>query len=187
MQKAPRTRASGFTLIELTIVLVVIGVIMSVTLRLSWSYLKDLDFKSIKDEFVSTFVLQISQVTSSNYHSNQKVTHFTQELSTGSRLTGSYRAQDGVIQTVPFKFVHGGINRIWQQGKSQEWIGNLMIRQEPYRLGCEVSFTGTKNEGVRLSTGSMFLLLSSPRTAKRYCLKLQLSTCKMQDIGCEGN
>jgi len=58
----------AFTLIEMVIVLVIIGILMGVTMRFSANRISDLKAQSLKDTFVADYAMVQSQNLASSYH-----------------------------------------------------------------------------------------------------------------------
>ena len=68
LEKKVKKIVSGFTLIEMVIVLVIIGILMGVTMRFSSSRISDLKAQSLKDMFVDAYTLVQSQNLASSYY-----------------------------------------------------------------------------------------------------------------------
>jgi prepilin-type N-terminal cleavage/methylation domain-containing protein len=73
----------GFTLLEMVIVLLVIGILMAATMRFGSGRIVDLKAQSIKEQFVGYYNDLYSQNMTSSFRDGQKYQTLTVVLTTG--------------------------------------------------------------------------------------------------------
>lgn len=72
----------AFTLIEMVVVLVVIGILMGITMKFGSNRIVDLRAQSLKDKFVDSYNIIQSQNLASSYHLNTRYTTLTLTFAT---------------------------------------------------------------------------------------------------------
>ena len=83
MKKALVLIKSGFTLIEMLIVLVVIGILMAATMRFGSGRIVDLKAQSIKEQFVGYYNDLYSQNMTSSFRDGKKYQHLALNFGSG--------------------------------------------------------------------------------------------------------
>ncbi|MEI8090965.1 MAG: type II secretion system protein [bacterium] len=84
----------AFTLIEMVLVLVIIGILMGVTMKFGSNRITDLKAQSLKDKFVDTYSEVQSQNLASSYHQQYRYTTLT--LTFGSGIVATYDGSGAV-------------------------------------------------------------------------------------------
>ena len=149
----------AFTLIEMVIVLVIIGILMGVTMKFSSNRIVDLKAQSLKDAFVDSYALAQSQNLASSYH--WKFHYTTMTLTFWNGILAQY---DGSGDTQLFSDMeHMKLtNVIWTQ----------VLSLTPYHMGC------TLNEWTWVSFN---LEVNGNKT---YCFSINPNTCTLKELPC---
>ncbi len=150
----------AFTLIEMVLVLVIIGILMGVTMKFGSNRITDLKAQSLKDKFVDTYSEVQSQNLASSYHQQYRYTTLT--LTFGSGIVATYDGS-GAVQL--FSDTQD------MQIKNIVWPSTLFLT--PYHMGC------TSKEWTWMS----FALEVNGN--KTYCFQIVTDTCKLIEIACE--
>ena len=74
----------GFTLLELLIVMVIMGILLGMTMHFGSDRVKDLDRQSVSDQFVDNFQNFIGQSRTSSYLYGQKYTELVIHILSGA-------------------------------------------------------------------------------------------------------
>lgn len=155
----------GFTLTELLVVLLIIGIVLGMTANFSLDYSKSIQFKSSKESLVLFFQERVSKLSSTNSINNQTVKTAEIWERSGSELwfyamfeswsrESSVRVNDGLLS------------------------GFVPLHLKPYSLGCVAS-------GQLLqTTGAVAFSYQAIQLPKRYCFQVQLDTCKLLEVAC---
>lgn len=152
----------AFTLIEMVIVLVVIGILMGATMYFGSDRIVDLKAQSLKDSFVDEYHMVHSHNLASSYQ-------------------GTYRYSTGTIRLDPDQWVVVAYDGI-VTGQLLSDLTNMKVQISwpntlsfvPYHMGCEM-MGGTW-------TGISFTLLITPH--KKYCFDIRLDTCTLRESVC---
>lgn len=161
----------SFTLIELLIVIFIIMILMLLTLNLGWNYIKNIQFKNDKEDFLSTYNKVYSKTISSNYFGWKKYSEFGMSI---------YRWKN-FIELEAFS----GNNKIllWRKVFNMGVMSwNFMTWNfyfKSYELGCRFS-DGTS----MLTWGDVALKLISTYNNDKYCFNINLDACKLSQIKC---
>lgn len=164
-----RIAKKAFTLLEIIIVLSIISILLTVTLRFWSNRIKDLTYQSTKEQFVATYEQLYSQTLTSNYHNN--IRYDTLHITLGSWAKQlSYRFDNGVVQSshISEPFILSGLKL------DDKDIENVNISMRPYTLGCTL--------WISWSMLSFTLLVEQIQS---YCFTINNDTCKLIEKKCE--
>ncbi|MFA5748038.1 MAG: type II secretion system protein [Candidatus Absconditabacterales bacterium] len=163
----------AFTLIEMMIVIAVIAILLTVTLKFGNSRILDLKNQSSKEEFTSFYNQLYSQNLISNYQNAQKYNFMEIYLSTG--IGYSYDGNKDIIYNQISKDINIiGLNI---SGKQSD---KVKLKLLPFKLGCDIINTNTNLTGDSLQ----FNILVG-KTQKKYCFEIGSQNCKLIQVNCE--
>lgn len=190
-KKTNAKKNSAFTLIELLVVIVIIGIVMWTTSGVSRSYVRDLDFKNKKEDLVWYYLINTSKVLSSNYINGKSFDHarvdFRIQTGWSQALSRNFISSEGTMIQQEVSLLLGQASII--STRIQQIItSGLSLEMYSYGDGCRarplVSDVRSPNSDLLVYTGDVQIHLAYPGTTKRYCLAIQLQTCKMRDVSC---
>lgn len=161
----------AFTLIEMVIVLLIIGILMAATMRFWWNRIVDLKAQSIKEQFVWHYNDLYSQNMTSSFRNAQKYDTLMLVFTTGM----IYRLDDGPLMnnlTLPNLELKN--LRFWVEEISFPMANLLFI---PYHLWCSI------NNGPH-TWNVLYFDLIIPENGKQYCFEIISQTCKLVETKC---
>lgn len=152
-----------FTLIETVIVITILAILLSATVFLWYGYMKWLQVKREKEEFLSRVEYTLGFVRTSNYYLSNKYTYLDLQMSVDN-MQGIFNSGTG-FETI-------------QLEKSQLAFSGLdpAIRLVPYAREC--TYLDDSN-----ATGFSFSL-DSTINSDTYCFNRDLSVCKLFLVTC---
>lgn len=167
----------AFTLIEMLLVIVIIGVLMMMVFRFGGDRLQLLQMQTTKETIVWFREEIINNNRTSSYIIDQNyqtvdVTFTTQS----SQITSSYISTTGTVilseQSKPYA------NAFWTASASWNILETLTLTYTPYELGCSIGSDGQ-------SYSEAMLKLESLGNPKAYCFAILTQTCMVQEVVCE--
>ncbi len=160
----------GFTLIEIVIVLVVIGILMAATMRFGSGRIVDLKAQSLKEDFVGYYNEIYNQNMTSSYRDQKHYQGLTMSFNSGM----SFQIDDNPVLVAPHISVLTFRGLILD---TQTVSSSVQIQLVPYILWCILS-----SQGI---TGNIFSFqLYVPQNDKQYCFEIKSETCKLVEIRC---
>ncbi len=159
----------GFTLIEIVIVLVVIGILMTATMRFGSGHIVDLKAQSLKEDFVGYYNELYNQNMTSSYRNEKQYKFLTIHFDTGIRYQTD---SDPVVQEPNLAAVTFRELMLDSQKTS-----SAQIQLVPYMLWCTFM-----SQGI---TGNIFSFqFYVPQNGKQYCFEIKSETCKLIEMKC---
>lgn len=164
MKKALVLIKSGFTLVEMVIVLLVIGVLMTATMRFGSGRIVDLKAQSLKEQFVGRYNDLYNQNMTSSFRDGTKYQQLTigfgsgtwYQVDTSAPISGS--KLDGLVFR---SFVI-----------DEDEASSVSLSFAPYMLGCSFEWS--------LFSFQVFV----PENGKQYCFEIPSETCKLIETKC---
>lgn len=114
----------AFTLIELLIVITIIGILSTITLKLNWWQIKDMEAMNDKEQRLSRHKNQNNIITNTNFIDKRKIL-------TGIQFIYTHWSQS-VIENIEWSSVQHSL-------KYHTLSGNLTITKQPLTLWCTVT------------------------------------------------
>ena len=159
----------GFTLIEMVIVLLIIGILMAATMRFWSGRIVDLKAQSLKEQFVGYYNEFYGQNMTSSFRDGKKYQILTITFDTGIW----YQVDQGPFVVEPK--LSGLVFRQLMLDNQQVAMVNLQLT--PYILWCSLTSQST--------TGSTFSFETYvPENGKQYCFEIKAETCKLVETKC---
>lgn len=151
----------SFTLIEMLIVLVIIGILMAATMKFWSNRIVDLKAQSLKEQFVGYYNDIYSQNLTSSFHNGIKYQHLSLTFTEGEPL--SWLALSSLL--------FSGLMLSGQKTTS------VQVTFTPYILWCSLTSDRT--------TWSIFTFQTYiPENGKQYCFEIKSETCKLIETRC---
>ena len=161
----------GYTLIEIMIVIVIISILMTVTMRFGSNRINDLKHQSTKEQFFSAYDKLYSQNMTSNYHNwirfeslQIDLTNWSDQIYYGFDGSGGYKSD------ILDNYVITGL--MLDSGE----INNVELNLKPYTIWCDM----INNE--QTWTILKFDILVDGQ--KSYCFTIKSDTCKLIEKIC---
>ena len=166
----------GFTLIEILIVIIIIGVLMTVTMQFWSKRIDDLGYQAGREQFLSAYDKLYSQAMTSNYHEGIRydILHIT--LSSGENAL-SYAYDSGDYQNVSIS-TPAVISWLRADGNI---VNDVNLNLQPYTLWCWI----VSNDGDEIHTWSVVKFGLIVKSQKQYCFSIKNDTCKLIEQKCE--
>lgn len=163
-----------FTLVEMLVVIVIIGILLIIGMGLSRNSLEKLKVKSVSEEFAGVFDTIFLQVNASNYQNQQTYTGIELVLSGwASELTYQYLGESQEIHNQSWVFVWKFI--ITGLTGDSNALDTAKVVYQPFSPAC------------RINEGNIASLSFSVRTKGRQnaCFRLDNTYCRLQSVACE--
>lgn len=195
-----RTGKKGFTLIEMVIVVVIIGILMLVGLGLNRDQLKTLKSKTLIENLQGDWDQAFMHLLNSSSIDNQKFAFMQIKLNkTENTMELSYfKAWDGDSENEEEKNEKSDANSRDPSGLEQFWtlslasqtqwtfsqlkvanqeMEDLMLLYQPFSPRCQVQ-NSTQNEASQTVS---FILENA---GKQHCFQLQSDYCRLKAVSC---
>lgn len=168
------SRKPWFTLLEMLIVIVIMGILFAMTLWFGASRVKDLDRQSVSDQFVDGFNSIVWQSRSSSYLDGQKYTSLLIYFASWSNLIDvSLSGVQNIPITPVFK---SNILTIKQLFVDQKEIPILTLALMPYSIWCQILSDSMVSSGATIVTDI---------SGQASCYRLDTSLCTLKKILCQ--
>lgn len=166
----------AFTLLEMLVVIVIVGILLAIGLGLSRENLEKLKAKAVSEEITGLFDMVFLQVNATNYQ--EKLNY------TGIQLTLSKAANQ-----IPYVYLGESDELTSQSGTlagkflitklqiDEEEVEELKVLYQPFSPTC--SLLSTDKEGK-----TAFFAVQ-PQGRKEACFQLNADYCRIQAVECE--
>jgi len=161
----------GFTLIEMMIVLVIIGVLMAATMRFGSNRITDLKAQSIKEQFVGYYNEIYGQNMTSSFRDGKKYQQLIVSLESGMW----YQIDQGPFVVEP-KLSALTFRELMLDDQKTDRINLTFV---PYKLWCPITSSPWTTWDV--FTFQVYV----PENGKQYCFEIASETCKLIEQRCE--
>lgn len=160
----------GFTLIEMLIVLVIIGILMTATMRFGSGRIVNLKAQSLKEQFVGYYNELYSQNLISSFRDGKKYQKLIIDFETGM----SYQIdQESLIREPKFSSI-----KFIELMLDSQRIDKIYLNLTPYILWCPMVSS-------QWHTGDIFSFqLYVLENGKKYCFEIKTETCKLVETRC---
>lgn len=169
-----KSKKNWYTLLEIMIVLGVIIVIMTITMRFSSSRIDDLQIQTSKDDFKNNYEQLLLSNMSSNYHDGERYSNINitmQSWTNGFTYTIKDEAWESKIYT-EFSDNKQIINRIITDNQEQS---EIQIQLMPYKIGCKILVDDQSYTQAIIQTQAK---------NKTHCFKITTNICKFESMLC---
>ncbi len=164
-----KNAVSGFTLIEMVIVIVIIGILMWATMWFGSGRIADLKSQSVKENFIAHYNELYAQHMTSSSHDGKYYQYMTIQLSSGLEYsfdTGLLSFPDASFQLTNFLL-------------DTKAISSARLLFAPYILGCWI-----RDEDDQEGNMLKFSLSMIPQNEMTYCFEISSETCKLAEVKC---
>lgn len=162
----------GFTLIEMAIVLLIIGILMAATMRFGSGRIVDLKAQSLKEQFVGYYNDLYSQNMTSSFRDGKKYQVLTVTFDSGTW----YQVDQGPFVIDP-KLSGLTFRELTLDDQN---IDSVNLQFTPYILWCVIT------SPLQWTTGQVFSFQAYvPENGKQYCFEIKSETCKLIEQRCK--
>lgn len=163
--------SKGFTLIEMVLVLLVIGILMAATMRFWSGRIVDLKAQSLKEQFVWFYNELYNQNMTSSFRDKTKYQLLTLSFASGVW----YQVDQGPFITEP-KLSALTFRNLMLDTLPADTID---IHLTPYILWCPIT-------SWKWTTWDLFSFqIYVPENGKQYCFEIKTETCKLIETRCD--
>lgn len=159
----------GFTLVEIMMVISILAILMTITMRFGSNRINDLKYQNIKEQFISAYERIYSDNMTSNYNNGNRYEILNVELKeNGNQIFYSFDYWDSKIANIQWDFSITWMLINWEKKN------NAILTMEPYNIWCSI------NE-LTWSNINLDILVEEN---KRYCFEIKSDTCKLIEKLC---
>lgn len=178
----------GFTLIEMLIVIVIIWILMTISMWISWDRVRVLKTKAVEEQILYNYNNLFSKNMLTNYYSwelykDLKIV-FTEW---NSSFQYYYNKFDGGSYTWNTFLQSGKYNISEILGDNNRNLRNVNIIFYPYELWCKISAVEQSSNRTNNNSNNPISSLKIKflvNDNEDYCVKLSSDLCKMERIDC---
>ncbi len=166
-----KLKKKWFTLLEIIIVISIIVIIMTITMKFSGSRIKELEAQTGKDDFKNNYEQLLLSNMSSNYNGEERYTALYIKIETWSHWF-DYRLEQESWDMKLFTWFSDS-KQIIKEIKINNQTSNIVdIKLLPYTIGCKIN----DQEGITK--------IKTEIRNKIYCFKITTNICKLEYIPC---
>ncbi len=173
----------AFTLVEILIVIVIIGIIMGMTMNFWWNQIRRLQTKTIEETYLDTLNILQNKVLMSNYYEDKKFSKLTLTFEKGNSVKSKFIGEgiDNNINQLQLMDSSHVIDNIWSKKDNDEYksINSILVKYIPYEFWCEIVWWEDSNK-VNYNN----FVFQTTHKNKKTCYQLTATTCKYQRKDC---
>lgn len=167
-----KSKKNWYTLLEIMIVLGVIIIIMTITMKFSSSRIDDLNAQTSKDDFKNNYEQLLLSNMSSNYHNWERYDSLT--ITMQSWTNGfTYLIENEWWETKTYTGYTENRQIITRILTNDEEQSALKIQLTPYKIWCRINNEETTEAMIQIEAKN-----------KIHCFKLTTNMCKLEYITC---
>ena len=192
--------AYAFTLVEMVIVLVIIGILFTVTLFLSWDQIQKVRDKTVKESILAEMQSRYSRnLWSSSFawmmYNTMDVTFSWWENKIDFKYNAKSEEEDNNIEnTFTDKFVIKYITKNYYDtdtsSPKNNKVDNIKLTYTPYQISCKI--WGWEEEGEeegQQEENNNVVMIIRVNDSRDYCFEIQEKNCRLMEMSeskCEG-
>lgn len=167
-----------FTLIELVIVLAIVALLFSVTIKLSRGNIANVEVRQEKEDFIATYYDVLLNNLTSKYHGDTiytgVVVHF-EKGATGITYTFIWNTT-ATLDRHTFRTLSIGDISIQDTNNKYKEIASFSIILSPQEMWCEILLAQEK-----VTEDTIQFTLTAQKSTKKYCFSFEPFTCKLKE------
>ena len=171
---------SAFTLIEMVIVLVIMGILLLVTLNLSWEQIQKVKDKTVKESIIAEMQSRYSRNLWSSSFGGTMYDHLDVDFSTGSnKIEFSYYTwanddpflTNSLIDNFEVKYITRNYSFDWSYPES---IKKIKLRYSPYKIFCKIWENDESDKNV--------VIVTRVNDSRDYCFEIKQKNCRLIEL-----
>ena len=184
-----------FTLIEMLIVIVIIGILLSLSMWISWDRIRVLKTKSVTEQFIYNYNNLYSKNLLTNYYDWEmyenlviRMSKWDEKLRYYYKLYPSEDLWEQSMEVDPFwlservQWWTYVIDKIFFNGNKSTTLNDSYLVFDPYKIWCKILSNYTDEGASSYNTLNIDVLVN---TNNKYCFKISSNLCKLETIDCE--
>ncbi len=188
IKKLQYKSVSAFTLIEMVIVLVIIGILLMSTLYFTGEQIQKVRDKTVKESILAEWQSRFSRNLWSSSYGWKMYDHLDISLASGdNKITFDYipkiSEDTGVNNEFTDRFV---ISNIIINPNNYDSTENITFRYRPYQISCE--WWNKKDDGDDIDIWIMnnsLLFIARVNDSRDYCFEIQKKNCRLMEVSAE--
>ena len=170
---------NAFTLIEMLIVLIIMGIMLMVTLLLSWDQIQKVRDKTVKESILAEMQSRYSRNLWSSSFAWIMYNHLDIELlSWSNEIVFSYYTWDSeepflinnLMDNFEIKYMVENYNFEWNPWT---WISGLKLKYTPYKISCKIWDTDDVEN---------LILMTRVNNSRDYCFEIRQKNCRLIEV-----
>lgn len=188
IKKLQHKSVSAFTLIEMVIVLVIIGILLMSTLYFTGEQIQKVRDKTVKESILAEWQSRFSRNLWSSSYGWKMYDHLDISLASGdNKITFDYIPKNseytGVNNEFTDRFVISNIIIDTNGYKSTE---NITFRYRPYQISCEWWNKKANDNGIDTwNMNNSLLFIARVNDSRDYCFEIQKKNCRLMEVSAE--
>ncbi len=167
-----KSKKKWYTLLEIMIVLWVIIIIMTITMKFGSSRIEDLQAQTSKDEFKNNYEQLLLTNMSSNYHNKERYNKIIiSMMSWGNGFT--YTLENDSENPETYTWYNNPKLEITKLQINNNEINEIETELIPYKIWCTI------NDQTWLLTH-----IETKAKNKTHCFQIHTDNCKLEQINC---
>ena len=174
--KPNQNKYSAFTLIEIVIVLVIMGILLLVTLNLSWEQIQKVKDKTVKESIIAEMQSRYSRnLWSSSFGWEMYDTMDVNINKWGNKIDFAYKKQWETKKENTFtnQFKIKYITSNYEDAIPDD-LDNITLHFTPYKISCKIWEWKTLYDNI--------VIIARVNDNKDYCFEIDKQNCRMIDV-----
>lgn len=191
IKKLQHKSVSAFTLIEMVIVLVIIGILLMSTLYFTGEQIQKVRDKTVKESILAEWQSRFSRNLWSSSYGWKMYDHLDISLASGdNKITFDYIPKNsgdtGVNNEFTDRFVISNIIINPSDTSNFSYSENMTFRYRPYQISCEWWDKDNKSDNINTwSMNNSLLFIARVNDSRDYCFEIQKKNCRLMEVSAE--
>jgi prepilin-type N-terminal cleavage/methylation domain-containing protein len=178
--KKNNKKFSAFTLIEMLIVLIIMGILLMLVVGLSWDQIQKVKDKTVKESILAEMQSRYSRNLWSSSFGGTIYDHLDVEFSTESnKIEFSYYTwtsnnpflTNSLINNFEVKYMTTNYDFKWN---SLNTVDNIKLRYNPYKISCKI---WEKDESAK-----NVIIVTRVNDSRDYCFEIKQENCRLIEV-----
>jgi prepilin-type N-terminal cleavage/methylation domain-containing protein len=186
-----------FTLIEMLIVIVIIGILLTLSMRISWDRIQVLKTKSVWEQIVYNYNNLYVKNLLTNYYNwemyenmvirfskwDTKLNYFYDTYTNSESSSDNDFWLSEIVQWWNYEVESVYFNWNWNKSSINNQTAYVIF--EPYKIWCKLSDKNPKESDGVVAEYSKLNIDLLVNWNKKYCLEIPSDLCKMEVVDCK--
>lgn len=186
-----------FTLIEMLIVIVIIGILLTLSMRISWDRIQVLKTKSVWEQIVYNYNNLYVKNLLTNYYGQEmyenmvirfskwdtKLSYFYDTYPDSESTSDNDYWLSEIVQW--WKYEVENVYFDWNLNKSSNDNKTAYVVFEPYKIWCKISDENPKESDSNVPEYNRLNIDLLVNWSRKYCFEIHSDLCKMEVTDCK--